>query len=109
MDATIQEELKEYFGRWLKEMAEWRSAHPKATLYEIEAYARTKRQELMAQVLAPVLEAVPPETAVCPTCGDALTRKGRFARQIETREAATQIEREYVYCPACKGGLFPPG
>jgi len=107
MDEATKEGLKEYFAGWLEEMDAWRAAHPKATLLEIEEYARSKRRDLMGRVLAPVIEDAPAETALCPECGGPMADKGRQTRQVETREAPVRVERGYRHCSACGRGLFP--
>jgi hypothetical protein len=113
MDEATQEVLKEYFGEWLKEIAEWRAAHPKAKLFEIEEYARTQRRELMSRVLKPVVEGGaeetdPKATVFCPECEATMPYKGKPSRQVETREAPFEIERSYHHCSSCGKGLFPP-
>jgi hypothetical protein len=109
MDEATKEELKEYFAGWLEEVDDWRAGHPKATLYEIEEDARTKRRALMGRVLKPVVEAGAEETVLCPQCGETMGDKGKPSRQVETREAPVEMKRSYYHCPLCKEGLFPPG
>ncbi len=71
MEEAAKKHLTDYFEVWLDEMAGWRMAHPEATLYEIEEYARTKRRELMSRALEPMVAAaqegdVQKESVACP-------------------------------------------
>lgn len=105
MDGVTKDGLKECLAGWLEEVDAWRAAHPKATLVEIEEYARTKRRELMGRVLPPVIEDTPAETVLCPQCREPMRDKGNLARQVETREAPVQIERKYRHCSPAEGGF----
>jgi YgiT-type zinc finger domain-containing protein len=100
-------------------MADWRAAHPRATLREIEA----ARDEHLAALRARMLEDLalrsaqtdvaalaPEERPLCPECGARLEARGRKRRRLTTtHERTITLTRTYAVCPVCGTGLFPPG
>jgi hypothetical protein len=88
-------------GRWASEaeamltgVKEWRQAHPRATLAEIEAAV----DERLARVRARLIEDV------------ALALRGPEVRHLRTTyEHELALRRHYLRCPACGEALFPPG
>lgn len=100
-------------------MKEWRLAHPRATLREIEAAlderlgrmrARMLEDAALASAAAAWEERAEDEPPVCPECGQRLKERGAKTRQVQTRGGQTlERKRQYGVCPACKSGLFPPG
>lgn len=99
------------------ELAAWRTAHPLATLTEIElaveaATARLRRQLIadlaqgVAETTAAVAAAAPP---VCPRCGGVLRRRGKRPRTVVVAHQAqpVRLERDYFWCPTCRVGLSP--
>ena len=113
-------------ARWAEETAailtgfkEWRQAHPRATLAEIEAaldsrwaVARARLVEDAALASAQAdLRALPPEARPrCPDCGAALEARGQEVRRLTTtHEQPLALTRHRAVCPACGAGLFPPG
>jgi predicted RNA-binding Zn-ribbon protein involved in translation (DUF1610 family) len=104
-------------ARVLTEMGDWRGAHPRATLAEIErevdarlATARAKLLEATAVAGPdgdPARGAAPP---VCPACGAAMVVEGERTRRLRTtHEQGVVLRRAYTRCSACGPGLFPPG
>lgn len=102
------------------ELAEWRRAHPKATLTEIEDAVFEAMQKLQAQALGEVVAASAAadmaaqpaiERARCPTCGGQLEPRGRQRRRVRpARQRGTlDLNRTYAVCATCGAGLFPPG
>jgi YgiT-type zinc finger domain-containing protein len=97
-------------------MKEWRQAHPKATLREIE----TALDEKLAKVRARMLEDVAlastaadlvesGERVVCPACGREMEAHGQAERTLTTTgNQEIVLHRSYAVCPACGAGLFPP-
>jgi YgiT-type zinc finger domain-containing protein len=100
-------------GKW---MQSWCKAHPKATLTEIEAELDQHVAALRVRVLQETLETgvgsveVKCEDAeVCPVCGTKMEKSGRHKRKLKTTGGqALELEREYVCCPQCGKGFFPP-
>lgn len=99
-------------------MKEWRQAHPKATLGEIEAALDERLARLRARMLEDAAlasaatawgEGSATERPKCPTCGVALASRGKARRRLATQggEGLT-LERSYGVCPVCQAGLFPP-
>jgi len=93
-------------------MQAWRTAHPQATLKQIEqevdrqlAAARARLVEAVA--LAGPVEVTPPP---CPDCGGAMRWEGERTRRLTTtHDHALELRRRYARCPRCGTGLFPPG
>ena len=44
----------------------------------------------------------------CPVCGGKLHKKGRKEKRVVSLAGEVKIEREYIYCPHCQRGFFPP-
>jgi hypothetical protein len=102
-----------------RELADWRAAHPRATLAEIEAVVLEAMERLQARYLedlaqasaAADLAAAPAEgRPTCPECGGRLAAAGRQERAVLTprQRAPLRLRRSYGVCPACGAGLFPP-
>ena len=100
-------------------MADWRAAHPKATLSEIEVALDERLDRLRARLLADLAlasaaadpqEASGEERARCERCGVMLQARGRSERKLLTQGGAeVPLRRTYVACPRCGDGSFPPG
>jgi predicted RNA-binding Zn-ribbon protein involved in translation (DUF1610 family) len=99
-------------------MREWRLAHPKATLREMEQeldrrWVRVRARMLEDMALASVAAdwtATPAhQQPTCPDCGQPLQLRGADTRTLQTHggEVLT-LERQYGTCSACGAGLFPP-
>ena len=100
----------------LSGMQEWRVAHKRATLNEIEAALDERLWRLRARMLADVAlasEAVEGAggTAVCPQCGAEGQMKGqKHKRRLQTQGGREIVlEREHGVCPTCGVGFFPSG
>ena len=100
-------------------LAEWRSAHPKATLSEIEEALDAQMDRLRARVLADLalastaadLQAASAEERPrCEECGTVLQARGQSERGLVTQGGAeVRLVRSYATCPRCGDGSFPPG
>ena len=113
---TLQKEWNGLSEEILDGVAQWRVAHPKATLREIEAAIDKRLSELRAKMISDTAnqsaranwEAA--EGVVCPECGAKMVKKGKKKRILLTRDGReVQLDREYAVCPACGQGIFPPG
>jgi predicted RNA-binding Zn-ribbon protein involved in translation (DUF1610 family) len=113
-------------GRWAQEaealltgVKEWRLAHPRATLTEIEAAVDERLARVRARLIADAalasaaadLAACPAEARPdCPRCGQALALRGPEVRHLTTTHGQDLARRRhYLTCPACGEALFPPG
>jgi ribosomal protein S27AE len=100
-------------------MADWRAAHPKATLSEIEAALDERLNRVRARVLADlalasaaaeVAGAAAEERPRCDRCGTVLQARGPSERTLLTQGGAeVRLRRSYAACPRCGDGTFPPG
>lgn len=113
-------------GRWAQEaeamltrVKEWRLAHPRATLAEIEAavderLARVRVRLIEDAALASAAADLAARPAAarsgCPQCGGALALRGPETRhRTTTYEQDLALRRHYLACPACGEALFPCG
>jgi predicted RNA-binding Zn-ribbon protein involved in translation (DUF1610 family) len=113
-------------GRWAGEaeavltgFKEWRLAHPRATLGELEAALDARLAVMRARLLedaalasaAADLAALPPEARPrCPGCGGAMALRGPETRHLTTtHEQPIALRRHYAVCAACGEALSPPG
>ena len=112
----LQQEWKGLSEEIMDGVAEWRAAHPKATLREIEAEIDQRLSGLRAKMLSDTAnqsvradwEAA--EGVVCPECGAKLIKKGKKKRILLTRDGREiELVRDYGVCVACGQGIFPPG
>jgi DNA repair exonuclease SbcCD ATPase subunit len=103
----MEQELRERMGAW-------RKLHAKATLDEIETELDRQIAGLRVQMLA---ETVATSKAVkgkgevaCPVCGTKMETGGQHKRKLKSYGGEElELEREYLYCPRCRQGFFPPG
>ena len=117
---------RELEGRWAQVVAEvtsgfadWRAAHPRATLRELEAalderWARARARLLedaaLASRAADLTSQPVTERPRCPDCGGTLQARGQRRRRVTvTGDQTVELRRSYAVCPACGAGLFPPG
>jgi hypothetical protein len=101
-----------------REMREWRLAHPKATLREIETELDARLARMRARMLEDLAltsstaawaetPAAPPP--LCPHCQEPLDDRGAKTRTLQTHlRQELSLTRSYGVCPACGAGLFPP-
>jgi hypothetical protein len=112
-------------GRWAPSLAEvgvtmaqWRRAHPRATLTEIEDALDERLAALRGQMLVDTALASQaasfagaPATARprCPGCDARLVSRGQAERTLATtRGQDLRLCRSYAHCPVCGLELFPP-
>ena len=108
-----QERSEVAFG----EVAQWREAHPKATLAEIEAMIDSKIMALRATMIQDTALAssarAPSTSSTAPLyehCGYRLQKRGHRKRILHAQGGQdVTLEREYLTCSQCGNGVFPPG
>ena len=97
-------------------IAQWRAAHPEATLAEIEASVDEQMSRLRAGMIEEVAQASPLEQAgsgqqarKCPQCGERMQARGKHQRRLQTHGGQqVRLTRQYLSCPACGYSFFPP-
>jgi YgiT-type zinc finger domain-containing protein len=102
----------------LTDIQEWRRAHPKARLREIEEEIHSRMSRLEARVIQDAAQqseqrdwrgAPPEQRPICPICGTPLHARGRQTRHLQAAGGQTiSLTRSYGTCPTCGTGLFPP-
>jgi RNase P subunit RPR2 len=112
----LQEQWKELGEQAFGRVAQWRVAHPQATLAQIEHAVDEQLHRLRARMIeqsAQVSAAAGNEASqglACEQCGKPLQARGRAKRRWQTQGGQqVEVERTYVSCPHCGGGFFPPG
>jgi YgiT-type zinc finger domain-containing protein len=94
-----------------RDLAAWHSTHPDATLAEIEVAVEEQLERVRAQLItertaAGVCEGHP----MCQKCGTTMVPRSTATRRLLLRgDQPLELERDYVVCPTCGSGLFPPG
>ena len=93
-------------------MADWRAAHPKATLKEIEMQVDVLFAKMKARMLtAAALEGAATGEeyrARCPGCGSEMVSRGKRTRILMTQhDQEVELERSYQVCPKCRFGFSP--
>jgi hypothetical protein len=99
-------------GEILSGLREWRQAHPKATMAEIERETMKRMAGLQARLIEELSQEHPDqaEQPHCPACGSPMQRRGPRKRRLQgAGDQAISLEREYWVCPVCGTGIFPPG
>jgi NADH pyrophosphatase NudC (nudix superfamily) len=73
-------------------VAHWRTAHPQATLAEIEAAVDEQMNRLRARMIEEVAQASPLEqegesrqARTCPQCGERMQARGKHERRLQTQ------------------------
>jgi YgiT-type zinc finger domain-containing protein len=94
-----------------QELASWHATHPDATFAEIEAAVEAQvdrmRVQLVQDRMAPRIGEAHP---VCPQCGSQMEPRSTKPRTIVLKgDQELTLEREYLTCPQCGAGVFPPG
>jgi YgiT-type zinc finger domain-containing protein len=117
--AEIDARWRELAEEAMAGMREWRVAHPKATLVEIEAALDERLAKVRARMLqdaaqvsaaADIAKASQQERPGCPECGGRLEDQGQDTRRLTTAGNQTiTLRRSYGLCPSCGARLFPPG
>jgi hypothetical protein len=118
MNQEMDQAWQQLSEQILTDIKAWRSAHPKATLREIEAEVHGRLSCLEAQVIQDAAEvrelqawkeASPQERPTCPVCGTPLHARGHHTRHLQGAGGQTiSLTRSYGACPTCGTGLFPP-
>src|SRR5579884_2563961 len=118
MENQEQDKSQAMFDQIISGMKEWRAAHPRATMREIELEARERVSRLEAYLIEEsALEGqanewagkAPEERPTCATCGEAVVARGKQKRRLQaTRGREIELERTYGTCPKCGAGFFPP-
>lgn len=119
MEKRSKEDWQELSEAILTDIKEWRKAHPKATLREIEDEVHSRMSKLEAQVIEDTAQqsksrvwsgTSKDERPTCPLCQSPLQSRGKRQRRLQgVGGQEVRLSREYGTCPQCGIGLFPPG
>lgn len=98
-------------------MREWRRAHPRATLTEIERALDERWAKVRAGMLSELAQAsaaadfggAGADRPRCPDCGVPLQARGKHPRDLRTHgDQVLHLERDYGECSRCGSAFFPP-
>jgi hypothetical protein len=111
LQARWNEQGEEIFAA----VAQWRAAHPKATLAEIEQAVDEQINRLRARMIeqaaqaSAAAESEASQGLVCEQCGQPLQARGQQKRRWQTQGGQeVEVERTYVVARTVEAG-FPPG
>jgi hypothetical protein len=103
----------------LRDMKEWRRAHPKATFVEIEDEIHKRMMQLEAQMFQEAAQdsssrewgpASAEDHPHCPKCHVPLQARGKHQRTLQgNRGQSVTLHRTYGTCPRCGESFFPSG
>jgi RNase P subunit RPR2 len=117
MEEAMDKEWRPLSEEMLSGVKEWRLAHPKAPLREIEQEASERVSRLQARMVQDGAGASPTadcrslpqeERPTCPNCAKALIPPGKRKRRLQGgggREG--ELSRSSGTCPSCGMGLVP--
>jgi len=94
-----------------RDLAAWHTTHPDATLAELEVAVEKQIDRLRAHLLEGRTESgVCEGHPLCRQCGATMLPRTKGTRTLLLRgDTPLELERDYVVCPHCGAGLFPPG
>ena len=118
-DQVVTKWQEELMDEALRDLSDWRSAHPRATFAQIEDAVEERIADLRARLTEDLVRSSASAQGVgqdsdtrasCPTCGEPMESRGERDRTVTIRgNRQVRLRRRYAVCPACRAGLFPPG
>lgn len=118
MKQNSEDQWRQLSEEILTDVKEWRRAHPKATLREIEDEVHSRLSRLEAQMIQDTAQESqsrlwsgnsPQHRPKCPVCQTPLQSRGKRERSLQGAGGQeVRLSREYGTCPKCRTGLFPP-
>jgi len=115
--AELEDEWSRLTDEILVDVKAWRTQHPRATLYEIEAEVDARLGAARSRLLEATALASPVtdptgdgERPACPEGRAMMRLEGQRTRRLTTtHNRDVTLTRRYARCPRCGTGLFPPG
>jgi hypothetical protein len=94
-----------------RDLAAWHATHPDATFYDMELAVEAQLEGLRRALLSSQTDGTfTEERPACPHCGATMVQRTRRRKRVVLKGDQTlDLDREYVVCPTCEEGLFPPG
>ncbi|GAC1646180.1 MAG: hypothetical protein NVS4B2_35470 [Chloroflexota bacterium] len=88
----------------------WHAVHPDATFAEIEQAVEAELEQVRTHLLQERTRARVGEThPACRHCGSTMRPRSRRRRRVVLRgDRQLDLDREYLVCPSCGEGVFPP-
>ncbi len=91
-------------------LAAWHATHSDATFYDLELVVEDQIARLRATLLGTQTDGTfRDEHPACPHCGTTMVQRSRRRKRVVLKGDQTlDLDRDYVVCPSCGEGLFPP-
>ena len=110
--AKLEQELLGQAQKAIKKMLDELPEARDITLSDMEEATGVMGRRIMNQSLQKLAQEKQPEQAAavhCKACAAKLYRRGKRKKRVETLRGEIEIERQYLVCPNCGAGYFPPG
>ena len=108
----VKKQIMQEVESTIDEMLKQSPPGTEITIKQIESLvgeAKSKIGSSISQALAETVVADEVEGSPhCEACGDRLRSKGHHAKTVQSEQGELTFEREYLYCPQCEQGFFPP-
>lgn len=112
-------EWADIFNELQTDMRDWRRAHPKATMLQIELETERQLSRLRARMISDLAqdsetaffsERPPGERPRCPNCQATVEPRGSKERRLRVHgDGEARLERDHATCPECGQAFFPSG
>lgn len=102
-----QEEFTDSAGEMHERPWSWRREELGVSFDETMERVRQEREGMMKPLMEELLGEAGEVDVCCPACGERAQNRGKKKKEIQHREGAVEVNREYYYCPSCRQGFFP--
>lgn len=111
--AQQKEQMLAEAERLIEQMLDWTEQTTRPNLTQIETIVLELRHQfgktLAENTIAAQATAQPVAAPLCPQCDKPMQSKGGKDKTVVSQVGDLHLARTHYYCPACEGGLFPPG
>ena len=106
----LEQELLEQAQKAIKKMLDELPEVRDITLSDMEQATGVMGRRIMNQSLQKLSQEKQPDIEVlpCQACGEKVHCRGKRKKRVETLRGEIEIERQYLVCPNCGAGYFPP-
>jgi hypothetical protein len=107
----LEQELLQEAQKAIKKMLDELPETHDITLSDMEEATGVMGQSIMKNSLQKLAQEKQPErvkSVTCQACSTKMYRRGKRKKRVETLRGEIEIERQYLVCPKCGAGHFPP-